>query len=233
VSKVLGGTLGFCAVLSTVLSALLLYNRAYELEEIFVTSLAEILILRGAVPIEALDRMTGDPARDEQWINELIDNDQVSPSQVAQARAVYAKLPFIELLEYPVDVNAVALVPASMCRRHEVLPVYMLGEQLTLAMVDPNNVFALDDVRATTGLRVSVVVAEKTDLAAAIDRYHRADDEMSSLTQVFEEETESTGTDLAPYGGGPRGRRSDRALREPAHLAGDPGCGLRHPHRAR
>ena len=43
------------------------------------TSLSEILILRGAVPIEALDRMTGDPARDEQWIIELIDNDQVSP----------------------------------------------------------------------------------------------------------------------------------------------------------
>ena len=85
-------------------------NRAYELEEIFVTSLAEILILRGAVPIEALDRMTGDPARDEQWINELIDNEQVSPGQVAQARAVFAKLPFIELLEYPVDVNAVALI---------------------------------------------------------------------------------------------------------------------------
>jgi type IV pilus assembly protein PilB len=173
------------------------------LEKIFVTSLAEILILRGAVPIEALDRMTGDPARDEQWINELIDNEQVSPGQVAQARAVFAKLPFIELLEYPVDLNAVALVPASMCRRHEVLPVYMLGDQLTLAMVDPNNVFALDDVRATTGLRISVVVAEKNDLAAAIDRYHRVDDEMSSLTQVFEEETASTGTDLAPYGGTP------------------------------
>ena len=124
------------------------------------TSLAEILILRGAVPIEALDRMTGDPARDEQWINELIDNEQVSPGQVAQARAVFAKLPFIELLEYPVDINAVALVPAAMCRRHEVLPVYMLGDQLTLAMVDPNNVFALDDVRATTGMRISVVVAE-------------------------------------------------------------------------
>ena len=97
------------------------------------TSLAEILILRGAVPIEALDRMTGDPARDEQWINELIENEQVSPNQVAQARAVFAKLPFIELLEYPVDINAVALVPAAMCRRHEVLPVYMLGDQLTLA----------------------------------------------------------------------------------------------------
>ena len=199
------------------------------------TSLAEILILRGAVPIEALDRMTGDPARDEQWINELIDNEQVSPGQVAQARAVFAKLPFIELLEYPVDINAVALVPAAMCRRHEVLPVYMLGDQLTLAMVDPNNVFALDDVRATTGMRVSVVVAEKNDLAAAIDRYHRADDEMSSLTQVFEEETDSTGTDLAPYGGAPgsRGRRAHRALRQPADLAGDPGWRVRHPHRAR
>ena len=49
------------------------------------TSLAEILILRGAVPIEALDRMTGDPARDEQWINELIDNEQVSPEAVGMS----------------------------------------------------------------------------------------------------------------------------------------------------
>ena len=176
------------------------------------TSLAEILILRGAVPIEALDRMTGDPARDEQWINELIEREQVSPSQVAQARAVYARLPFIELLEYPVDVNAVALVPASMCRRHEVLPVYVLGDQLTLAMVDPNNVFALDDVRATTGKRVSVVVAERGDLLAAIDRYHRVDDEMTSLTQVFEEETEQSGTDLAPYGTGAQDPEDDAPI---------------------
>jgi type IV pilus assembly protein PilB len=128
-------------------------------------------------------------------------SEQLSPSVVAAARAQYAKLPFIELLEYPVDVNAVASVPAAMCRRHEVLPVYMLGDQLTVAMVDPGNVFALDDVRATTGMRVSVVVAERSDLLAAIDRYHRADDEMSSLTQVFEEESETTGTDLAPFGG--------------------------------
>lgn len=164
------------------------------------TSLAEILILRGAVPIEALDRMTGDPQHDEQWINELIASEHLSPAVVAAARAQYAKLPFIELLEYPVDVNAVAMVPPAMCRRHEILPVYVLNDQLTVAMVDPGNVFALDDVRATTGLRVSVVVAERSDLLAAIDRYHRADDEISSLTQVFEEESVSAGTDLAPLG---------------------------------
>ncbi|HWH25069.1 MAG TPA: ATPase, T2SS/T4P/T4SS family [Pseudolysinimonas sp.] len=165
------------------------------------TSLAEILILRGAVPIEALDRMTGNPVEDEKWISDLVASERLSPATVASARAQYAKLPFIELLEYPVDVNAVATVPASMCRRHEVLPVYMLNGQLTLAMVDPGNVFALDDVRATTGLNVSVVVAERSDLLAAIDRYHRADNEMSSLTQVFEEES-APSTELAPFGGG-------------------------------
>jgi type IV pilus assembly protein PilB len=156
-----------------------------------VASLTEILILRGIVPIEKLDSISGERDKDEQAILQLLDQGVVTQSQLASARAAQAGLPFVELLEYPVDRAAVALVPAAMCRRHEVLPIGIAGDYLMVAMVDPGDVFALDDVRAASRMQARAVVAERSDLRAAIDRYHRADNEINSLTTALEEESGS------------------------------------------
>jgi type IV pilus assembly protein PilB len=73
---------------------------------------------------------------------------------------------------------------------------------LQLAMVTPGDVFALDDVRATTQLRVEKLQAEQADLLAAIDRYLRADDELNDLTNTLEEENapQDTGLGIADNG---------------------------------
>jgi type IV pilus assembly protein PilB len=154
-------------------------------------SLTEILILRGIVPIEKLDLISGEREQDDQAILQLLDQGVVTQSQLASARAAQAGLPYVELLEYPVDRVAVALVPAAMCRRHEVLPIGIAGDYLMVAMVDPGDVFALDDVRAASRMQARAVVAERSDLRAAIDRYLRADNEISDLTTAMEEESGS------------------------------------------
>ncbi len=160
-------------------------------------SLTEILILRGIVPIEKLDMISGERDKDDQAILTLLDQGVVTQAQLASARAAQAGLPFVELLEYPVDRMAVALVPAAMCRRHEVLPIGIAGDYLMVAMVDPGDVFALDDVRAASKMQARAVVAERGDLRAAIDRYHRADSEINSLTTALEEESGSKEVALA------------------------------------
>ena len=158
-----------------------------------VASLTEILILRGIVPIEKLDTVSGSSAEDDGQVLELLDRGDITPSQIASARAAQAGLPFVELLDYPIDRAAVAMVPPAMCRRHEVLPIGIVANTLMLAMVDPGDVFALDDVRAASRMQARPVVAERSDLRAAIDRYHRADGELVSLSSELEE---SSGTDL-------------------------------------
>ncbi len=158
-------------------------------------SLAEILILRGVMPIESLDAFGGDRADDDRLADELIERGVVSPSQLASARAAQAGLPFVELLDFPVDHAAVSLVPSAMCRRHSVLPIGFSGGYLILAMADPGNVFALDDVRAVTSQQVKPVVAERSDLFAAIDRFLRADGELETLSSELEQE--AGGADLA------------------------------------
>jgi type IV pilus assembly protein PilB len=157
-----------------------------------VATLTEILILHGLLPIEVLDTLlAGDPA-DETAVRNLVDTGVITELQFAKARAAQANLPFVELIEYPVDRLAVSLVPVAVCKRHQVLPIAIGSGRLVLAMVDPGNVFALDDVREASRMRVSPVVAERSDLMAALVRYHRADDELSDLTSTLEEESAAT-----------------------------------------
>ena len=160
-------------------------------------TLTEILILRGVVPIENLDSISGAWGEDEDAVKQLVERGIVTEVQLASARAAQAELPFVELLEFPVDRSAVSLVPAAMCRRYQVLPIGIMGDVLTLAMVDPGDVFAIDDVRAVSRLQVKPVVAAPSDLRTAIDRFHRADGELSNLTSAIEEENSGSAVALA------------------------------------
>ncbi|PRY67533.1 type IV pilus assembly protein PilB [Glaciihabitans tibetensis] len=154
-------------------------------------SLTEILMMRGVVSIEKLGRGAALRGDDEETVRALVAAGLVSAPQLASARAAQAGFPFVELLDYPVDSSAIALVPAALCRRHEVLPISRKGDTVLVAMADPGDVVALDDVRATSRLRVRVAAVDRADLHAAIDRYHRADGELTSLTTALAEESAS------------------------------------------
>jgi type IV pilus assembly protein PilB len=158
--------------------------------------MTEILILHGHLPIEYLDSVTSEPAADEIAVQDLLARGAISEVQLARARAAQAAVPFVELIDYPVDRTAVSLVSGAICRRHSVLPIAIENGAVVLAMADPGNVFAIDDVRAAAHMQVSPAVAERNDLLVAIDRYIRADDELSDLTTTLEEENqpEDTGT---------------------------------------
>lgn len=111
--------------------------------------------------------------------------DLASDLDSARARATLAGIPYVELLDYPIDHSAISFVAATICRRHEVLPIGINNGRLVLAMADPGNVVALDDVRASSKMQISPVGVERIDLLAAIDRFLRADNELSDLTSAI------------------------------------------------
>ncbi|HET6826953.1 MAG TPA: ATPase, T2SS/T4P/T4SS family, partial [Amnibacterium sp.] len=161
-------------------------------------SLTEILGLRGE---SAAVQDSGGPKEswidDEEAVRRMVDAGQLTSAQVAAARAAQMNLPIVELADFPVDRAAIALVPAAICRRYEVLPVALEGQAILLAMVNPGNVFALDDVSAAARREVRPVIAERSDLLSALNKYHRADGEMSDLTVAIEEETISSSVEIA------------------------------------
>ena len=117
----------------------------------------------------------------------LVDHGFLTESQLVAALAQQIGLEFVDLSDYPVDGSIVARVSGAICRKHNALPLRIDDEgKLLLAMADPANVFAIDDIRSLTGFDVRPVVATRADVLSAIDRYYRADSDLDDLTAVME-----------------------------------------------
>ena len=116
----------------------------------------------------------------------LVDLGILTEGQLVAALAQQIGLTFVDLSDYPVDGSAVTRVSDAVCRRHTALPIGYDDGKLVVAMADPANVFALDDIRSLTRMDLKPVVATKPDLLAAINRYHRGDAELDDLTIAME-----------------------------------------------
>lgn len=81
-------------------------------------------------------------------------------------------VPAINLSEYNIDPNIIKLIPKDIAQKHLIIPVTRVGSTLTIAMADPTNVFAIDDVKFLTGYNVEVVVASESAIIEAISKYY-------------------------------------------------------------
>ncbi|MDP9100527.1 MAG: Flp pilus assembly complex ATPase component TadA [Actinomycetota bacterium] len=116
----------------------------------------------------------------------LVDLGVLTEGQLVAALATQIGMKFVDLSDYPVDGSAVMKVPDAVCRRHTALPIGYEDGRLVVAMADPANVFAIDDIRSMTGLEIRPVVATKPDVLAAINRYHRGEAELDDLTMAMD-----------------------------------------------
>src|SRR5690554_6653269 len=82
----------------------------------------------------------------------LVEMGSLTEAQLVAPLAQQVGMDFIELADFPVDRTAVAMVSGSVCRRHTVLPISVEDGRLVLAMADPGNVLAVDDVRTLSGM---------------------------------------------------------------------------------
>ena len=81
-------------------------------------------------------------------------------------------VPSINLKYYEIDPNVIRLIPQDTATRYQVVPLSRVGSVLTIAMTDPTNVFAMDDVKFMTGFNVEPVVASEAAIADAISRFY-------------------------------------------------------------
>ncbi len=81
-------------------------------------------------------------------------------------------VPSINLSFFDVDPSVIRLIPIETAQKYQILPLSRLGNTLTLAMIDPTNVFAMDDIKFMTGFNIEPVVASETALRESIDKYY-------------------------------------------------------------
>jgi type IV pilus assembly protein PilB len=118
----------------------------------------------------------------------LVERGQLAEVDLARTLAAQHRLEFVDLAEYPVDRAAIGLVPEPVARRFKALPIGWDDGRLVVAMADPTNVFALDDIHSLTKAEVKAVVVTKDQLFEALDRFHRLDGEAGEVAQIAADE---------------------------------------------
>src|SRR3990172_221515 len=83
-------------------------------------------------------------------------------------------VPSINLAQFEIDPGIVKLIPAETAHKYQIVPLSRAGATLTIAMTDPTNVFAMDDIKFMTGYNVEPVVASESGVQEAIQKYYPA-----------------------------------------------------------
>jgi len=91
-------------------------------------------------------------------------------------------VPTINLADYDVDPQVIKIIPAEIAHKYQIVPVNRAGSTLIIAMSDPSNIFAIDDIKFMTGYNVEVVVVAESSIKTAIDKLY---DQTASLADVM------------------------------------------------
>lgn len=125
----------------------------------------------------------------------LIEQGIVTEAQLVRALGEQIGVAFVDIANTSVDPAAVAVVPDYLIRRYTLLPIAFEDGSLVVAMADPANVLAVDDLRAVSGYEISPRVATRNDLEEAIRRQASFDESVNDLAELAAEETDAEDLD--------------------------------------
>jgi type IV pilus assembly protein PilB len=139
--------------------------------------LGTLLVRDGLISAEQLEYALAEKEQTGRRLGEIfVSLGWVAAGELARLLAEQHSLQYIDLASADVDPGALSLLPEKYARRYEALPIRFLTEELVLvAVADPTNVVASDDLRLAIGLNVRLAVAAATEIGELIDRAHRPD----------------------------------------------------------
>lgn len=151
-------------------------------------SLGESLVEEGIITLGQLKQAQDEEKHSGQRLrNSLVKMGFIAEDDLVAFLSEKLGLPRIELENYLIDPKIVELVPEALARKYELIPVLKIGNRLTCAMVDPWNVFALDEIRARTGLVIDPAVATESEIRKALGEYYGAKGSMADLIKAIDE----------------------------------------------
>lgn len=163
--------------------------------------LGDLLVENGVISQEQLEEALVEQRRTKRRLGDLlISQGYMTEQQLIEVLEFQLGIPHVNLFKYQIDPAITQIIPESMAKRYQVLPFMKEGGKLMVAMADPLDYFAIEDLRMSTGFRIEPAIATRDELQRAIARHYGLRDSMSQMmvelpTQEEIEETEITDED--------------------------------------
>jgi type IV pilus assembly protein PilB len=158
--------------------------------------LGEMLAKAGLISTEQLQEALGAQKQSGEKLGYvLVSLGYVKEDEITQLLSEQYGVPSINLRHFEIDASVIDLIPAEVSQKYLVVPVNRTGATLTIAMADPTNVFAMDDIKFMTGYNVEPVVASEMAIREAIDTYYGSAHSLE-LKKVMDQMAEDDATSL-------------------------------------
>jgi len=153
--------------------------------------IGDLLLERGFVTAEQLDDGLREQALTGRRLGEiLVEREYITEEQLLATVSERLAIPKLSLESMVIDPQVIRRVPVAVARRYTLIPIFEIGNTLTLAMADPLDIIAIDEVKYITGKNIKRAIASATEIKAAIDDSYSVAD---SLNQIIGERVRSDG----------------------------------------
>src|SRR5689334_22027077 len=135
--------------------------------------LGELLVRENLISLQQLQKAQEEQRKTGGRIGSLlVKQGAIAEADLTNFLSKQYGVPAISLTDFDVDADVIKLVPRSIAEKHQVVPVNRAGSSLIIAMSDPSNIFAIDEIKFQTGYNVEPVVASEQAIREAIERYY-------------------------------------------------------------
>ncbi|MED1602925.1 GspE/PulE family protein [Alkalihalophilus marmarensis] len=138
--------------------------------------IGDLLVDAGFLTSEQLKQALGSKKPGQKLGDALLELNYISESQLIEALEVQLGIKHVSLFRYPIDTSLMKMVPKEFAMRNQLIPLKKEGNMMYVAMVDPMDYYAIDDLRMSTGFQIEAAIATKDEVEQAIERHYQLDD---------------------------------------------------------
>jgi len=123
------------------------------------------------------------------FFSTLVQFEYCSESELMHFLSQYYRLPMVDIRQLKIDPAVIKQIPMEVVQKYRVIPIKRVGNRLTVAMEDPSDVFAIDDIKFMTGYEIEPVLASCTAIAEAMDIYYDSANEFQDVLSGLDDES--------------------------------------------
>ncbi|HLQ97675.1 MAG TPA: ATPase, T2SS/T4P/T4SS family [Candidatus Dormibacteraeota bacterium] len=157
--------------------------------------LGDLLVESRLISEEQLAITIKEKSADEKLGDALLREGFITEQQLIEVLEFQLGIPHINIYQYSINEDIVQLVPKNLAKRHNVMPIRIENNQLFVAMADPMDYFAIEELRMTTGYQITPGIATKDELYRTITKYYDLQESLDEMLSGFshEEDLEESG----------------------------------------
>ncbi len=158
--------------------------------------LGDLLVESGVITPQQLEYALTEKSKEEKLGDFLIKKNYLTEQQLIEVLEFQLGIPHINLNQYTISPDLLQLIPAELAKRANIMPVRKERNKLFIAMADPMDYFAIEEVRMATGCQIETSIAAKDDLYRTITKYYDLQESMDAALSDMATSTIDMQTDI-------------------------------------